>query len=73
VTDMPSKPDRPNPPKFATEVEEERWWDEHKGMVEANLTQAMRDGTAQRGAAQRLVKEARESKNIAIRLRICGY
>jgi hypothetical protein len=66
VTDTPTNPDRPNPPKFANEADEARWWDEHKDVVEENLIQAMRDGTAQRGAAQRLVKEVRESKNITI-------
>ena len=65
---MPSKAERPKTPKLATESEEARWWDDHKGMVEENLVRAMRDGTAQRGAAQRLVKEAGESKNITIRL-----
>ena len=70
MTDMPSKAERPRAPKFANEADEARWWDEHKGMVEENLMQAMRHGTAQRGAAQRLVKEARESKNITIRMPI---
>lgn len=67
---MPSKTARPKVPKFANEADEARWWDAHKEMVEENLLQAMRDGTAQRGTAQRLVKEARESKNITIRMPI---
>jgi predicted DNA binding CopG/RHH family protein len=65
---MPSKADTPKVPKFETEAAEARWWDEHKSMVEASLRDAMRDGTAQRGAARRLVREARESKNITIRM-----
>jgi predicted DNA binding CopG/RHH family protein len=55
-------------PEFESEAEEARWWDEHKDLVEENLTAAMRDGTAQRGSAQRLVREARASKNITIRM-----
>jgi predicted DNA binding CopG/RHH family protein len=65
---MPSKSERPKVPKFEREADEARWWDEHKAMVEENLILAMRDGTAKRGMAQRLVTEARESKNITIRL-----
>ncbi len=37
-------------------------------MVERNLIQAMRDGTALRGTAQRLAREARASKNVTIRM-----
>lgn len=67
---MPSKAERPKVPKFKSEAEEARWWDEHKEMVKENLIQAMRDGTAQRGTRQRLIREARESKNITIRMPI---
>ena len=55
-------------PEFDNEAQEARWWDEHKALVEENLLQAMRDGTAQRGTAQRILKEARASKNITIRM-----
>ena len=65
---MASKAERPKVPKFENEAEEARWWDEHKAMVEENLMQAMQDRTAQLGTAQRLVREARESKNITIRM-----
>ena len=37
-------------------------------MVERNLIQAMRDGTALRGTAQRLAREASASKNVTIRM-----
>jgi len=67
---MPSKAERPKVPRFETEAAEARWWYAHKQMVEENLSQAMRDGTAQRGTAQRLTREARESKNITIRMPI---
>jgi predicted DNA binding CopG/RHH family protein len=50
-------------PEFDSEAKEARWWDEHKDLVEEKLIEAMRDGTA-----QRLVKEARASKNITIRM-----
>lgn len=55
-------------PGFASEAEEARWWDEHKPEVEDRLVAAMRDGSARRGTAQRLVSEARTSKNITIRV-----
>jgi hypothetical protein len=51
---MPSKAERPKVPKFENEAEEARWWDDHKAMVEENLMQAMRDGTAQLGTPQRI-------------------
>jgi predicted DNA binding CopG/RHH family protein len=65
---MPTKADRVKVPKFATEPEEAKWWDDHKDMVEENLIQAMRDGTVQRGAVQRLTREARSSRNVTIRM-----
>jgi hypothetical protein len=37
-------------------------------MTEENLIQAMRDGTARRGAARRLVRKGRVSRNITIRM-----
>ena len=55
-------------PKFKTEVEEAKWWDDHKDKVEAKLMAALERGETPRGTAQRLVKEARESKNITIRM-----
>ena len=48
--------------------EDGRPWDEHKAQVERNLSAAMRNGTVQKGAAQRMVREARASKNITIRM-----
>ena len=65
---MPTKADRQTVPKFATEREEAKWWDEHREMVEENLIQAMQDGTTHRGTARRLVQEARASRNITIRM-----
>jgi len=56
---MPAKADRVKVPKFATEPEEAKWWDDDRDMVERNLIQAMRDGTVQRGTAQRLARESR--------------
>jgi predicted DNA binding CopG/RHH family protein len=55
-------------PEFESEAQEACWWDEHRDLVEENLIAAMRDGTAQRGSAQRLLKDARASKNITIRM-----
>ena len=65
---MQTKADRMKVPQFATEAEEAKWWDDHKEMVEENLIQAIRDGTARRGTAQRLVREARTSRNVTIRM-----
>ena len=55
-------------PQFESEAQEAHWWDEHKAQVERNLSAAMRNGTVQKGAAQRMVREARTSKNITIRM-----
>ena len=57
-------------PKFATEAEEAKWWDDHMDIVEDNLFEAIRNGTAGTGMPQRLMREARESKNITIRMPI---
>ena len=57
-----------NIPEFGSEEEEARWWDEHKSQVERNLSEALRSGSPQRGAAQKAVREARASKNITIRM-----
>src|SRR5271169_4503003 len=55
-------------PEFENEAQEVAWWDDHKELIEGNLLNAMREGKAQRGSAQRLVREARLSKNITIRI-----
>ncbi len=53
-------------PKFATEREEAEWWDTHKDVVEANLLEAMRNGTigrdfVKRRAAEREAETAKKS------------
>jgi len=55
-------------PKFRREAGEAKWWDRHMNAVEENLTEAVRTGSAKRGAARQLVREARQSKNITIRM-----
>lgn len=55
-------------PKFATEAAEAKWWDEHMDAVEQNLIEAVESGAARRGTAQGVLKEARESRNITIRI-----
>jgi predicted DNA binding CopG/RHH family protein len=57
-------------PRFATEAEEAKWWHDHRALVDANLVEAMRKGTAHRGGPLRLLQERRESKNITIRMPI---
>ena len=60
---MQTKADRPKAPKFTTEAEEAKWWDGHKEMVEENLIQAIRGGTARQFA-----RGTRVSRNVTIRL-----
>ena len=55
-------------PKFPTEAEEAAWWDNHMDGVEENLLEAVQEGTAGRGTAQRVLREARELKSVAIRM-----
>jgi predicted DNA binding CopG/RHH family protein len=59
---------RIKPPLFENEAQEAQWWDEHRPEVEENLATAMKEGSVPRGNAQRLLKEARASKNITIRM-----
>ena len=51
-------------PKFATEAEEARWWDEHMDAVGENLIAAMKSGTAHRGGPRRVLQERRESRRL---------
>ena len=64
---MDKRSQRMKVPKFATEAEEARWWDRRAKSLDKELSEALRSGTARRGTAQRLTREARESKNITIR------
>jgi predicted DNA binding CopG/RHH family protein len=59
---------RIKPPPFENEAQEARWWDEHRTQIEENLATAMQQGLIQRGSARRVLKEARASKNITIRM-----
>jgi hypothetical protein len=56
-------------PKFKDEVQESAWFDRNKEVpVEQNLQSAMQDRTVDRGTAQKLLKDSRESKNFTIRM-----
>ena len=55
-------------PKFATEAEEAKWWDEHMDAVGENLIAGLKNGTAHRGGPRRVLQERRESRNITIRM-----
>ena len=55
---MPTKADRPKVPKFDSEAEEAKWWDDNQDMAEDELLKAIRDRTVQRGASQMLLHEA---------------
>ncbi len=39
----------PKPPRFETEADEARRWDENRELVENNLIGAMQSGTVERG------------------------
>ena len=54
-------------PRFAKEKAEAKWWDDHMKVVEGNLVEAIKTGTAKRGGPKRVIQERRESKNITIR------
>ncbi len=49
-------------PKFESDDEEAQWWYDHKDIVEHNLSEALRNGTGNRGTMERVVREARERK-----------
>ena len=57
-------------PRFRTEAEEAKWWDEHMNAVEANLAEAIKTGAAHKGGPRRVIPERRQSKNITIRVAI---
>ena len=51
-------------PKFATEREEAEWWDAHMDIVESNLLEAMKNGTAGRGIVRRLLNPSKQPKKV---------
>ncbi|SRR5579883_1651799 len=55
-----------HPPKFANETEEADWWYANRRTVEARLIEAMRNGTAGRGAPLRLAQEALAVEQVAL-------
>jgi predicted DNA binding CopG/RHH family protein len=55
-------------PKFGTETEEAKWWYKNRHTVEDALIKALDSGTIERGAAQRLTKAARASRNVTLRM-----
>jgi predicted DNA binding CopG/RHH family protein len=65
---MATKTTRRTVPKFATETAEAKWWYEHRNMVEGNLIRALSNGSAGRGTASRLARQARASRDVTIRL-----
>ena len=46
-------------PKFETEAEEARWWDDHMDQVDENLIEAIENSTAHRGGPAALLRETR--------------
>ena len=65
---MPSKTHRRKVPKFGNEAEEAKWWDQNRRMVERDMVTALKAGAVERGTARRLVREARASRNVTIRM-----
>lgn len=57
-------------PKFKSEDQEAKWWDDNRKNVEQNLLNAVAKGSTRRGMAVKLTRLARASKNITIRLSI---
>jgi len=57
-------------PKFKSEKQEAKWWDENRKKIEQNLLNAVGSGSARRGTAVKPTQLARASKNITIRLPI---
>ena len=55
-----------SPPKFASETEEADWWYANRRAVEARLFEAIRNGTAGRGAPLRLTREALAIEEVAL-------
>jgi hypothetical protein len=55
-------------PKFRTEAEEAEWWDNHMDVIEVNLVEAIQGGTAGRGTAPRLLREARKLESVTIQM-----
>jgi hypothetical protein len=53
-------------PKFESDDEEAQWWYDHKDIVEHNLSEALRNGTGNRGTMQRVVRDARERKKVTL-------
>jgi hypothetical protein len=53
-------------PKFDSDEKEALWWDAHMDIVEANLSEALRNGTAGRGTVQRVLRQAREAERIVV-------
>ena len=57
-------------PKFNTDSEEAKWWDDHMDVVEGNLLEAIENGTTHKGGPGRVLQERQESKDITIRVAI---
>jgi hypothetical protein len=53
-------------PKFESDEKEAQWWDAHMDVVEANLSEALRNGTAGRGTIQRVLQQGRRTERIVV-------
>jgi hypothetical protein len=53
-------------PKFETAAEEAQWWHDNRDRVEDVLIHAMNKGIIRLGTAQRLINEARTSRNVTL-------
>jgi predicted DNA binding CopG/RHH family protein len=53
-------------PKFGTEAEEAKWWDDHMDLVGSNLLEAMRNGAIKHGIPPRALEKARAAATIRL-------
>jgi hypothetical protein len=53
-------------PRFETEAEEAKWWDDHMDVVGSNLLEAMKNGTIKRGIPARALEQARAAATIEL-------
>jgi predicted DNA binding CopG/RHH family protein len=53
-------------PKFDSDEKEAEWWYDHKGVVEHNLSEALRNGTANRGTLQRVAPQSPAPQSIRL-------
>ncbi len=54
----------PKLPKFSDEVEEARWWFEHRAEIGKNIVAASRQGRLGQGSMARAVRKTRQAPSV---------